>query len=398
MSKDWPLTPLGEVLKERQEIPSSEDLVSGRVRIVSKIGFKEGKIELRDEGNTRTKMILIHPGDLVVSGINAAKGAIAIYGEENGGPAAATIHYGSYIPNKKKVDIRYLWWLLRSQTFRDILLQHVPGGIKTELKAKRLLPVPVPLPSVDDQQRIVGKIDELSRRVVASQVLFDETNKEIFLLIDSELRKVLLNAKFKKDWECGVISQFAEINPSRKGDINLAYDQKVSFVPMSTVNETAGAITKVEVRPFYEVSKGYTWFKEGDVIFARITPCMQNGKSAIARNLENGHGFGSTEFHVLRPGPKISAEWLHLLVRHRDFRDDAASHFKGTAGQQRVPQSFLEQKEIVVPPIDEQKRIVDFFDSLRLKLSSIRSLRSESSVEFNALLPSILDKAFKGDL
>src|SRR5260370_41408629 len=90
---------LGEVLAERHEIPSDDDLSLGNIRIVEKIGFNEGRIQLRIDSQTKTGMILIRPGDLVVSGINAAKGAIAIYDEANGAPVAATIHYGAYTAN-----------------------------------------------------------------------------------------------------------------------------------------------------------------------------------------------------------------------------------------------------------------------------------------------------------
>jgi len=164
MTAAWPQVPLGEVLTERQERPSDEDLLTGRVRIVSKIGFNDGVLQFRADGETKTGMILMRPGDLVVSGINAAKGAIAVYGSDNVGPAAATIHYGAYAPKKDRIDTMFLWWLLRSGTFRELLREYVPGGIKTELKAKRLLPVPIPLPSLPEQRRIVARIEELAAR------------------------------------------------------------------------------------------------------------------------------------------------------------------------------------------------------------------------------------------
>ena len=134
------------------------------------------------------------------------------------------------------------------------------------------------------------------------------------------------------------------------------------------------------------------------MIFARITPCMQNGKAAIARNLVSGNGFGSTEFHVIRPGPKLLAEWFHSLVRHKAFREDATKTFKGTAGQQRVPQSFLDQRVIAVPPLAEQRQIIGEIDALRGKVDELKRTQAETVAELNSFLPSILDKAFKGEL
>ena len=112
MKHKWPLIPLGEVLTERQETPSAEALVLGHVRIIEKISFDTGRIYLRSDGSTRTKMILVRPGDLVISGINAAKGAIAVYDPEAEDPIAATIHYGAYVPNPERADVNLLWWML----------------------------------------------------------------------------------------------------------------------------------------------------------------------------------------------------------------------------------------------------------------------------------------------
>src|SRR5262245_59338168 len=121
MKDSWPVVPLNEILTERREAPAPDDLALGRVRIVSKIGFDTGQIELRTGSKTNTGMILVRPGDLLISGINAAKGAVAFYGPENEDSIAATIHYGAYKPRADSVDSRYLWWLFRSESFRRIL-------------------------------------------------------------------------------------------------------------------------------------------------------------------------------------------------------------------------------------------------------------------------------------
>ena len=130
----------------------AHSIETGETRIVSKIVFDTGEIEFRTDTKTKTKMILIQPGDLVISGINVAKGAISIYSETEEKQASATIHYSAYEVKKDKADGYFLWWLLRSNTFKEILARNLPGGIKTELKAKRLLPIEVPLPPVDEQR------------------------------------------------------------------------------------------------------------------------------------------------------------------------------------------------------------------------------------------------------
>ena len=131
----------------------------------------------------------------------------------------------------------------------------------------------------------------------------------------------------------------------------------VSFVPMAAVNEQLGTITHREERPIAAVSKGYTAFEEGDVLFAKITPCMENGKVALARDLTNGIGRGSTEFHILRPSDRVLGEYIYYFVRQPSFRAEAKRNFTGTAGQQRIPKEFLENTLIPFPPLDEQRRI-----------------------------------------
>jgi type I restriction enzyme S subunit len=147
-----------------------------------------------------------------------------------------------------------------------------------------------------------------------------------------------------------------DINP-RRSDINRQDNEPTSFVPMEAVNAERGVICGVRDRPFLGVKKGYTYFDEGDVLFAKITPCMQNGKHAIARGLINGFGFASTEFHVIRPTNAVLAEWIHYFVRQPIVLHEATNHFTGAVGQQRVPDDFL--KYLVIPPPDAWRAAAD---------------------------------------
>jgi type I restriction enzyme M protein len=106
------------------------------------------------------------------------------------------------------------------------------------------------------------------------------------------------------------------------------------------------------------VLTGYTYFRDGDVLLAKITPCFENGKAGIAQNLLNGIGFGSTEFYILRASEKVLPRFVYYLVTRSDFREEGAQNMSGTAGQQRVRRDFLEDYEIPLPPIEEQRRIV----------------------------------------
>lgn len=148
-----------------------------------------------------------------------------------------------------------------------------------------------------------------------------------------------------------------ELNP-RKFSNPPTDDEPVSFVPMKAVEEESGHLDPSEVRPWSEVRKGYTPFEEGDVIFAKITPCMENGKYALAQGLIGGRAAGSTEFHVLRPKPSLDSKYLLYYLLRIELRQSARQSMRGAAGQLRVPPIFFESLSIPLPSLDEQHRIV----------------------------------------
>ena len=153
-----------------------------------------------------------------------------------------------------------------------------------------------------------------------------------------------------------------EINPRQQG---IKDDTLVSFVAMPDVSEDGKIKTNV-IRPFSEVKKGYTVFQEGDLLFAKITPCMENGKGALATGLKNGIGVGSTEFHVLRPNPDlVDGMWVYYLTAWPAFRHEAESHMTGSAGQRRVPKSFLEEYSLSVPSLNTQHEQVEHLNRVK---------------------------------
>lgn len=161
-----------------------------------------------------------------------------------------------------------------------------------------------------------------------------------------------------KGWGLTTLGQCCELNPKRPRDID--DELMVSFVPMPAVSED-GKMDCSNIRPYKEVRKGFTYFAEDDVLFAKITPCMENGKGAVARGLEGGIGSGSTEFHVLRPiAGKSNPYWLYIITMFDSFRIGARKVMTGTGGQLRVPIGYLNDYPISLPPIELQNRFEEF--------------------------------------
>ena len=176
-------------------------------------------------------------------------------------------------------------------------------------------------------------------------------------------------------WVEPVLGQVCQINP-RVFTNTVEESCPISFVPMAAVEARSGRIDLSQVRFYREVSKGYTRFSEGDVLFAKITPCMENGKVAVARGLTNGCGCGSTEFHVLRPHDGISRDFLNYFLLQDEFRGEAQRNMAGTAGQLRVPAAWIAEASIPLPPLPEQHRIVAEIETQFTRLdASVAALR-----------------------
>ena len=174
----------------------------------------------------------------------------------------------------------------------------------------------------------------------------------------------------------------AELNPRRFTEQPSDSDL-VSFVPMKAVEEESGRLNAAEHRLWGEVKKGYTAFQNGDVIFAKITPCMENGKFAFASGLHAGRAAGSTEFHVLRAKPGLDARYLMHFLFTPEVRRAAKMNMKGAAGQLRVPTQFLEGLRIPVPSIEQQREAVAYLDEQlsRLDASMAALLRAQANLK-----------------
>ena len=172
-------------------------------------------------------------------------------------------------------------------------------------------------------------------------------------------------------WPVKRFSWVADVNPSKAEVAGLSPETLVTFLPMEAIGED-GTLALDRRKPLREVEQGYTYFRNGDVAVAKITPCFENGKGAVMRGLSNGVGFGTTELLVARPRPKeVTASYLDYLLRSSEFRRLGESYMYGAGGQKRVPESFVRNFVSAFPPISEQQLIAAFLDRETAKIDEL---------------------------
>lgn len=167
----------------------------------------------------------------------------------------------------------------------------------------------------------------------------------------------------KSGWSEVPLSKVADLRPNKREVRQSATDEMlVSFVPMDCLNAGDRNLASHETRSLTEVYKSYTYFRDGDILLAKITPCFENGKLGVARELKNGIGFGSSEFFVIRPGREILSDYIYYYLHQERFRDAGKQVMTGAVGHKRVPREFLKAHSIPLPPPEEQRRIVAVLD------------------------------------
>jgi type I restriction enzyme S subunit len=174
-----------------------------------------------------------------------------------------------------------------------------------------------------------------------------------------------MNNQFSSDipqgWQKIRLGRVANLNPSKQEIANLSDDTKVTFLPMESVSES-WEVDYSRIRLLEEVRNGYTYFRDGDILLAKITPCFENGKGALVNSCTNGVGFGTTEFHVIRSPDLATASFLSYVVRSHRFKVEGEGMMTGAAGQKRVPDSYIKNFEIYLPPREVRGAIALFLD------------------------------------
>ncbi|QIK80567.1 restriction endonuclease subunit S [Lysobacter sp. HDW10] len=300
----------------------------------------------------------------------------------------------AYVTVRPQAGPRFFEYLMRSYDTTKVFYG-IGGGIRQSMKFADLKRLPVVVPPVAEMDSIVAHLDRATTRIDALVA-----KKIRFIMLLREKREATITHVVTKGldaavpikesgvewlgnvpahWEIGAARRFYSFNPSKREISSRHRSQEVSFLPMEAIGET-GKLDLTRTRPISEVDTGYSYFANGDVVIAKITPCFENGKGAPVNDLTGGVGFGTTELIVLRPSNLVSQQYSWWLFAATGFRRFAEGHMEGSAGQKRVQDEWLKAQMIALPPLAEQETIVAHLDRATTRIDTLIA-KTERSVE-----------------
>ncbi len=242
---------------------------------------------------------------------------------------------------------------------------------------RQLSDIEVPLPPLEVQQEIVVEIEGYRRVIDGARSVIDNYRPKI---------------EVDPEWPMVEISKVCSVNPRKAEISNLNGSTTVSFVPMSDLGENEMYFKAKDQKRLQDVGPSYTYFKESDVLVAKVTPCFENGKAGIAKDLINGIGFGSSEFYVLRLGEFVTTQWIYFSIATPEFRSWATPKMTGTGGLQRVPRSVIESYHIPLPSITTQRTILTENEAERSIVSANEDLIQRLQSKTEAVIDQVWGK------
>jgi type I restriction enzyme S subunit len=254
--------------------------------------------------------------------------------------------------------------------------------------------------TADLRSAIASALDDLLLPYTIDLSIFDELNhaklrehiERVGVLFYERANQ---GAAMKSGWPTKTLGEACKIKPPKsEAREQLAADALVSFLPMEDMGINEKFVKATQKKPLSKVQGSYTYFADGDVLLAKITPCFENGKLGIAQDLTNGIGFGSSEYIVFRPDKTISKEWLYYYLSRETFRVEGAARMSGAVGHKRVSKEFIENYPIPVPPLAEQQRIVGILDEAFAGIAAAKANAEKNLQNARALFDSHLQSVF----
>ena len=295
------------------------------------------------------------------------------------------------------IDSDYFYYLLTSPTVQEQIHSLASGAIVKNISGDLIKKVTVRYPELDEQKRIAAILDEAFTAIEKAKANTEQNLKNAEELFESYLQSVFENKG--EDWEENRLRNVFEIKPQKKeAKEKLRETDLVTFLPMEDLGILNKEIIGVKEKPLKDVAGSYTYFAENDVLLAKITPCFENGKIGIARNLINGIGFGSSEYIVFRSQGIIEPDYLYYFLSRNQMRDEGKKLMSGAVGHKRVSKDWIENYIIPYPESIEQKSIVQKLDALSAESKKLEAIYQKKIEDLEELKKSILEKAFKGEL
>ena len=309
-------------------------------------------------------------------------------------------HLGVAQPSQEIVDGSFLAAALSSTACRKQFSRAANGVTRFGLTLDSTRSISICLPPLFEQRAISSILNSMDDAIQhtqavasATEILRDALIHELLTRgipgCHSEWQNVAGVGQIPDEWEAVRLGDVAEINPKRP-HLDVPPEYPVTFLPMAAVAENAAGIVERDLRMFRDIATGYTYFEENDVLFSKITPCLQNGKHALATGLAGHFGFGTTEFHVVRAGAKLEPRHLFRVLTRPANIEKCVRNFSGTAGQQRVHPEILKALPVLLPPLLEQRAISTVLDSVDKQIEQIRNERRALESARTALADTLL--------
>jgi type I restriction enzyme S subunit len=395
LPKGWELKSIGEIAATTcggTPSRSNKKYWGGKVPWLKSGELNDGKITtneefITEEGLSGSNAKIFPKGSLLLALYGATAGRLGFLDfDSSTNQAVCWIN-----SEKNKVDKHYVFYYLlakRSQIIKDSF-----GGAQPNISQAYIRNLPIPLPPLSEQQRIVAKLDRLFERIDKAIALVEENISHTEHLLDASYNNILNQLEGQQS----VLDNIMTFNPP-KSEVNNIHDVEVSFLPMADLSERKIKALPKQARKIEDVRAGYTYFKEGDVLLAKVTPCFENGKSGIATGLKNGIGFGSSEFYVLRAKNEVLPDFIYYVVSASDFLRKGAEKMSGAVGLKRVVKDFVKGYPILLPSIEVQRKICGYLDKIKEKQQSLLHQQTTRLLELKQLKSSLLNSAFKGEM
>lgn len=302
-------------------------------------------------------------------------------------------HVFAVRPNQDILDSFFLAALAASNYGKTYFLSCAKRSTNlASINSTQIKEFPVLVPPLPEQKKIAQILSTWDKAITTTEQLLANSQRQKKALMQQLLtgKKRLLDengVRYSGEWCKVSLSTICEINPKKSPSPE---DGKVSFIAMEAVSEDAKLLSSV-IRDYSDVSKGFTSFSENDVLIAKITPCFENGKGAYVEGMQNGIGFGSTEFHVLRAGANSDSKYLYFLTNTSEFRVRGEANMQGSAGQKRVTTDYLKSLKVTVPTdVNEQKKIAAVLSIADQEVSVIQQKLDALKQEKKALMQQLL--------